>query len=317
MQYASGISPLALTGGSVFGPSRSLNAPARLARWGPALLAALIGLALLLSVPGDVPPILARIAFPYQIDPSEGVILGETRLLLDGIDIYAPARPDFFTAAPYPPLYYHLLAPLLAAGLPPFPTARASVAIATLLLAVIAGTLVAVRTRRPEAGLLTAGLWLAPNLVAVWAARARPDLLAFAVNLLGLAAVWAACPPEEQATPVPRRRQAALLAGAAILFTTGFYFKHTALAAPAAAGLYLLLRAPRPAILFGAGYAAGILGIFGLLTLATDGGFYQKMVAFHRSWALPNYLDLAVPFAERYWPLALLPLAGALVELAG
>lgn len=299
----------------MLGLSRTMVPRARLAGWAPALLATLVGLALLLALPGKLPPLLERIGFPYQIDPSEGVILGETRLLLEGVDIYAPARPDFFTAAPYPPLYYRLLGPLLAAGLPPFPAARVVVALAAGLLALIAGGLVAARTRRLEAGLVTAGLWLAPNLVAVWAARARPDLPALVCNLLGLAAVWAACPPDDRPPPAARRR-ATLLALAVLLFIAGFYFKHTALAAPAAAGLYLLLRAPRAAVLFGIGYAAGVLGSFGLLTLATGGGFYQKLIAFHRSWSWTAYQELALPFAARYWPLLALPLTGAALEAA-
>jgi hypothetical protein len=286
------------------------------ARWWPQALTLLAGMVLLATLVGDLPPVVERALVFYQIDPSEGVILGETRLLLDGIDIYQPARPDFFTAAPYPPLYYLIIAPFMALGLPPFPVARVITGVATLLLAVIAGLLVAVRTRQPVAGLLAAGLWLAPNLVAVWAVRARPDLLALAVNLLGLAAVWAAYPPPAQADDRRPRRQWLLLVAAVALFTTGFYFKHTALAAPAAAGLYLLLRAPRAAVGFGATYAAAVLGVFGCLHLVTAGGFSQHLIAFHRSWLWPNYVEMAEPFLRRYWPLLLLPLLAAAVALA-
>jgi hypothetical protein len=284
--------------------------PARwqaIARWlTPALVVLLAGL-LLWSAARDLPTIGERLAIPYQLDPSEGVILGETRLLLDGINIYLPARPDLFTAAPYPPLYYLLLAGPMAAGLPPFPTARAVTAVATLLLALIVAWLVVRQTRQPAAALLAAALWLGPNLVEVWAVRARPDLLAFTANLLGLALVW------RWGTGQGAR---ALLVGAALLFAVGFYFKHTALAAPAAAGVYLLLRAPRAAVGFGAAYAAAVLAPYLLLDLTTGGGFSQHLVAFHRSWHWSNYVDLARPFVERYWPLLLLPLAAAGLELA-
>src|SRR5688500_17205634 len=161
-------------GGPVSGQSRATAYTFTLARGWPTALALLLALALGGAVLPDLAAVAERAAVFYQTDPSEGVILGETRLLLDGVDIYQPARPDFFTAAPYPPLYYLLLAPFVAAGLPPFPTARAVTATATLLLALLAGVLVAARTRQPAAGLVAAALWLAPNLVAVWAVRARP-----------------------------------------------------------------------------------------------------------------------------------------------
>jgi hypothetical protein len=294
-------------------------------------LAALLGMALLASVMPGVPAVIDRAAMPFQIDPSEGVIVGETGLLLDGVNVWARVSPERFIAAPYPPLFYVLLLPGLAAGLPPFAAARGLTIAATLGLAVLLAVVVARATRQPAAGLVAAGLWLAPNLVAVWAARARPDLLALLVNLGGLALVWWAAQrapaTASSAATVPTtgwRRLAALarpafswpLVVAAGLFAAGFYFKHTALAAPVAAGLYLLLRQPRAAVGFGLSYAAAVVGPYVILDLVTAGGFSQHLVAFHRSWLWQNYVALALPFLRHYWLLLLLPLAVVGADLA-
>jgi hypothetical protein len=299
----------------------------------PALLVLALAFVLLWCQSDELASVIERQRYPFQLDDSEGVILGEVGLLLAGVDIFQPVRPELFTAAPYPPLFYWLLAPGQAAGLAPFPTARAITGLTTLLLAVTAGWLVAASQRQPAAGLLTAALWLAPDLVAVWAVPVRPDLLALLVNLLGLAVVAGRLSgPIDPAGPslLSAGRRAAWwtaergwlqqrlgwLALAALLFALGFYFKHTALAAPAAAGLALLAAGRSLAALaFGGLYATAVLVPFGLLNWLTDGGFAQHLVAFHRSWLWQNYVDLARPWLERAWPLLPLPLLLLAVDL--
>ena len=63
-------------------------------------------------------------------------------------------------------------------------------------------------------------------------------------------------------------------------------------------------------------YAAAVIGPYLLLDLATGGGLTQHLVAFHRSWLWNNYVELATPFLTHYWPLLVLPLAAAGLELA-
>ncbi|MCC6627575.1 MAG: hypothetical protein IT340_09255 [Chloroflexi bacterium] len=309
--------------------SRDATTPAAVARRLALGLTLLLGVALLASVAPGLPALAERIGMPFQIDPSEGVIAGESRLLLDGVNVWAPVQPDLFTAAPYPPLFYLLLLPALAAGLPPFAAARALTVAATLGLAVGAGVLVARRTGQPAAGVVTAGLWLAPNLVAVWAVRARPDLLALLMNLAGLALIWWAdertpaagsttgAPPTwpRQLSDLARPVVEPALVVAAALFALGFFFKHTALAAPAAAGLFLLMRRPRAAAGFGLAYATAVLGPYLMLDWLSDGGVTQHLITFHRSWLWRNYLELALPFLRHYWLLLLLPLTAAVLDL--
>src|SRR5690348_15646385 len=81
---------------------------ARWLAWGLALL--LAGL-LLLRLGGLAGRVLATTSYPFQLDPTEGIILSEVRMLADGQNIYAPFTPEQFVSAPYPPLYYLLLLP--------------------------------------------------------------------------------------------------------------------------------------------------------------------------------------------------------------
>lgn len=284
------------------------------------LLCALVPL--LLKVPAVASFTQAILTYPFQVDDSEGVILSEAQLLARGVDPYQPARPDFFTAAPYTPLYTLLNAVAFAVGPFTFKVGRVAALLATLLVAALVGLLIWRHSRQP---LLTAWAVLAvltTNLVSVWSVRARPDHLALACNLTGFALLWWHWPTLAQG----QGRQAGrwqiapntwrLLWLTAICCALGFYCKQTLLAAPAALGLALLLVRPRLGFVFGGIYALLVLVPFALLTLLTRGGFYQHIVAFHSSWSWRDFWLLAEPFLARYWPLllsGLLLLPGVLI----
>ncbi len=100
------------------------NRPNRLARW---TVWSLSGLALGL--------LLAKIAFSlnimwqifnfaFQVDESEGMIVAETLLLDQRVDIYAPLTNERFIAAPYTPFYYWLNWPFLHFTGPSFKPGR-------------------------------------------------------------------------------------------------------------------------------------------------------------------------------------------------
>ncbi|HEX5502674.1 MAG TPA: hypothetical protein VFW96_08625 [Thermomicrobiales bacterium] len=282
-------------------------------RLAAALLVAALAL-LLLKLPATVAFSRAILAYPFQVDDSEGVILSEAQWLARGVDPYQPARPDLFTAAPYTPIFTALNAAAFAVAPFTFKVGRGLALLATLAVAALAALLVRRRTGSALLALWAGLAILTLNLVTVWSVRARPDELALACNLAGLAVVWWRWPAEDAGgAGRPRRDEWRALALAAGLCALGFYTKQTLLAAPLAAGLYLLLRRPRLGVAFGALYAALVAVPFVALDLATRHGFYQHIVAFHSSWAAADYLRLARPFVARYWPLlaaaALLPLA--------
>ncbi len=277
------------------------------AEWLTTALLLLALVPLLLKVPAAASFTGAILAYPFQVDDSEGVVLSEAHWLAQGVDPYQPVRPDFFTAAPYTPIYTVLNALAFAIGPFTFKIGRGLALLATLAIAGIVGLLV-----RRRSGSLPLALWaalatLTLNLVSVWSVRARPDHLALALNLAGVALVYrrwgtlsAGAATGRWGLPRPETRLVWQVAG---LCALGFFTKQTLLAAPVAIGVCLLAKRLRLGIAFGVLYGALVLIPFGLLILLTRGGFYQHIVAFHSSWSWHEYWRLGQPFLARYWPL--------------
>jgi hypothetical protein len=262
------------------------------------------------------------LALPFPLDGLEGTLLHEAWLLRAGEPLYQPLQPDRFVSSPYPPLHYALLA-LVASpeGGPHVFFVGRVVSLAAMLVAALALALSAYWLGRslPVAA-LAAALWLAFPPVQLWATRIKPDPLALALTALGLlAAIW------WRAQTTGGRRQATMsltnhvwLFVAAALFALAFFTKQTAVAAPLATGLALLLDALfalrarrltlvdalRPALLFALAYGALIGAGWLGLELATGGQYTFHVWGLHRSewWSaalLAKFVALLLPS----WPL--------------
>jgi hypothetical protein len=195
----------------------------------------------------------AMLAYRYPLDGQEGTLLYEARLLRAGEPLYQPLQPDRVVAAPYPPVYYLALAALErlanpAGGHPPVTeqpiflpgrllslTAMLSVAAALTLIVWRIG-------KNPAIGLVAACLWLAFPPVQLWSTRIKPDTLALAFTALGLlAATWYVTRSRRRGMSERDVSGDWLLVSAAVAFALAFFTKQTAVAAPAATGLTLLL----------------------------------------------------------------------------
>lgn len=274
---------------------------------------------LLVKAPAAARFTASILTYPFQVDDSEGVVLSEAQLLARGTDPYQPVRPDFFTAAPYTPIFTGLNAVVFVFAPFTFKFGRGLALLATIFTAGVLGWLLRWRTGSFAIATWGVAMVLTLNLVNVWAGRARPDPLALGFNLAGLALAWRAWPGGAWASRARERPLCAKdwweVALVAFLFGLGFYTKQTLLAAPVAVGAYLVLIRPRLAFAFAAVYGALIVIPFVLLDTITRGGFYQHIVAFHSSWSWTDFWRLWSPFIARYWPLVSASLA--LVAVAG
>ncbi|MEI7644965.1 MAG: hypothetical protein WCJ55_11855 [Chloroflexales bacterium] len=299
-----------------------------------ALRAAQIGLAIvmvayLLSFADHARQILG---FPHPLDYGEGPLLAQVDRLRAGTPIWQlyrdPSAPPY-AVVNYPPLYL-----LLCAGLAAL-TGSALLAgrLISLISALAAVAAIAVLTgeaRKGEASprekkrnlfwgaggpqaparIALSLLLLTIPIVREWAALMRVDLLGISLGLWGLVALG---------RPGATRRPA--LAG--LLLLACLFTKPSLLAAPAAAGLWLLvdLREPgragrgpqlRAILALGGTITLGGGLLFGLLQLASGGWFSLHVVTANANrWDAGLAQGFWQAQAQLRWPLA----AAALVSL--
>jgi hypothetical protein len=77
--------------------------------------------------------VAAVLAYPWQIDYDEGIVLRAAWMLAQGQNPYHAPRPDAFTSATYPPLFYLLNALWLRLAGPTLLSGRVIALVATLL----------------------------------------------------------------------------------------------------------------------------------------------------------------------------------------
>ncbi|MEA3061165.1 MAG: hypothetical protein QOJ94_946 [Sphingomonadales bacterium] len=241
-------------------------------RRGPQRIALLAGLALLgfaalrlLLLAGKA------LLFPYELDYGEGIVWQQMVLIFQGHG-YGPI--DGFPAIVfhYPPVFHAAAYALSATGLDPLAAGRLVSLLATLASALLVGGLAA-RLAEGRAtrlcGAFAALVALAFWPVGYWAPLMRVDMLAFAFGLAGIRFGLAAL------------HRPAFIHAAALCFVAAIFTKQTAIAAPAATFLVLLLVRPRTA---SAGIAACLLlgtAVLAALALATDGGFLRHVFLYN------------------------------------
>lgn len=272
--------------------------------------------------------LLALLAFPYPHDSLEGTLLHEARLMRAGEPLYQPLELYRFVSAPYPPLHPLILS-IVDQHIGPhvFWSGR----LISLIAAVVLALLVLLVARRAGGswlgGLLGAAVIISAAPVILWGTRIKPDLFALACTCLGL--LLATVPLRLRASDTAEAAAAppglGWLVGAAVAFVLAFYAKQTAVAAPLAVGLALLIGDLRAfwadkrggmlgrlpvrwgTLVFTLVYLVLALGIWGLLDLVT-----QRQYSLHVWWngertgwwsfaLMRKFLALLTP----YWPLML------------
>jgi len=262
---------------------------------------------------------LAMVAFPWQMDYDEGVILNASWRLAQGQSPYPPLTPDQFISSVYSPLFYALNALALKIWGLNLWSGRGLSLLGTLLAAGALIVWAAAETRSRGAGIVGAALWLALGPVIVWATFYKQDILALAFGVLGAALIAYACPPQT-APAAPGKAGAALspLAWVALLpLVLAFWTKQSTLAALAASSLYLLGRNWRQGVRWSLVAGALLVVPFVLLNALLDG---QLAVHFF----LPDAEHLSPARLSRnlialwveHWPLLSIA-AGTAVVLSG
>ena len=205
---------------------------------------------------------------PWSPDYGEGCVLTMAHLLAER-GSYFPSLHDYpFLVANYPPVFIGLVAVGEAAFGPSLLLPRLLSFLATLgLLAVLFPLL-----RRLAAGkwiaLALTLLFLAPWFVTTWAGLGRVDMLALLFSIAGLAVV--------------EKHGASTRAWPALpLFWLAFFTKQTALTAPVAVLLDLLLARDKRFSRALAAWALPLALLFGVLVLGTHGEAWRHLVPYN------------------------------------
>ena len=272
------------------------------------LLAVLLYRAFLFAAAG-----LAAIRYPWELDYGEGIVWQQMRWIFTA-KAYGPI--DQFPAIVfhYPPLYHAVTAISAGAlGTDELATGRAVSLLSTLAAAIASAILVALlleeRASRENRRLCAcvAGLLVFTYLPVVdWAPLMRVDMLAVALSLLGLVAVFKSL------------ERPGFVYLASLLFVAAVFTKQTAIGAPAAA--FAVLMAFRPRLAIRGVIACLIVGITALVTIGwlTDGGFYRHIFLYNVNRPDLSRLSWIAYAAEAqavYVVLAALVLARRLAEV--
>jgi hypothetical protein len=234
---------------------------------------------------------------PYSRDYGEGCVLMMVQLL-DARGTYFLSLRDYpFVHANYPPVFialvwpfYHWLGPSLFA--PRLLSTIATVGLLAVLYA-LARRLGVGATRAAAVAALAACPWFFQT----WAAMGRVDMLAFLLSIAGLL-VFVGEGPAALAFP---------------LFWLAFFTKQSALVAPAAILLHVMLDGDwRRFARVAAGFVLPLVGLFLAGNLATHGELFRHLVTYTAAaqYEWDRMLDSYFEFARIAWPL-LLVIVGA------
>jgi hypothetical protein len=247
------------------------------------------------------------LAYPYQLDYGEGVMLDQARLIWQGQGIYKGLEGYPYAFSNYPPLLQTLAAlliPLLGVS---YATGRIWNVLAVVALAALIYHVVRVRGGDRRASALGALAFVGSPYIYHWAPLFRVDLPGLLLSALGIAVLAGS-------GKTVRPSWAPFVAG--LLLVASLYTKHSFLAAPAAAFLYLLGRDRRASVALMATCLAVGGGLFLALNWSTGGAFAFDLITtnvnpFNLSGLLSQIRDFGATFAI----LILLAVAGAIFRV--
>lgn len=247
---------------------------------------------------------VAGLAYPYQLDYGEGIVLWFAQEIARGHAIYKSLSEFPFASSNYPPVAMTLsaaLTPIFGDG---YVAGRLLNFASALIVAALIFRIVRGETRDRRAAALAALFFIGSPYIYHWIPLFRVDLIGLAFAFTGIFFVW--------------KWQSNRRVFYFLLFTFAFllalFTKHTLVAASAAAFIAIFLRDRRAAIGF-----AGALGIVGgaiyfALDLATRGGFAAGLIESNATVFLTEQLIALVQNFALTFPILILLAAWAWID---
>ena len=252
------------------------------------------------------------LTYPYQLDYGEGPLLEQARLLSQGQSIYKGLEGYPYSFSNYPPLLQTLSALLIPILGVSYTAGRLWNVLAVFLLGMLLYRVVQGESGNRRAAAIASLAFVGSPYIYHWAPLFRTDLPALLFSILGI--VVLAYDPRSGVQP---RRSASQVYVAAILFTLSLYTKHSLLAAPAAALIYLGMQRRGDALRLLATMLLLGGGLFLLLDYQTAGAFYFDLVTTNvNPFNLAGLLSQAWEFSTTFAVILALAIYAFLARLA-
>ncbi len=248
-----------------------MNADSTLLRLNRVLLAAAVGLLLFYFAVYAVYAV-NLISFPFDYDQGEGFELVDTILFSQGEWPYRDTEAFPFYSSNYPPLFHVIAAPFVWLFGPAYWYGRLLSFLSTLITAAAIAYAVHRASGHRWIAILSGLAFLASNTVYHIGPLFRQHISM--VMFETLAVVLLAGVNE---IPDTRRRRRLLALGLALILAAG-YTKQLAAVTALAAGVFLFIRQPRRAVVWGIMAALAGLGIFVWMNWATGGEWWRQAI---------------------------------------
>lgn len=172
------------------------------------------------------------IIFPFDFDIGEGFCLQRAVALSQGESIYAPINQEPYTVMNYPPLFEVFLAGLVKIFGPKLLLGRIISVFATVISGYFIGRIVLHMTGKRIVAAIAGLLFFCSGWLKSWSVLCRVDMLSLSLTLAGLSLFM-----DEE-----KRNQVKYLLLSALCFVGAIFTRQSAIAAPLACSLFLIIR---------------------------------------------------------------------------
>jgi hypothetical protein len=211
--------------------------------------------------------------FPFDYDQGEGFELVDTILFSQGHFPYQDTNVYPFYSSNYPPLFHVIAAPFVWLFGPAYWYGRLLGFLGTLVTAFAIGYAVYREGGHRWIAVLSGLAFLASNTVYHIGPLFRQHMTMVMFETLAVVVLAGASEIEDTA-----KRRRTIAAGLAFVLAAG-YTKQLALATAIAVFVFLFIRQPRRAVIWGIHFAAVGVGIFLWINVATNGQWWLQTIA--------------------------------------
>lgn len=249
---------------------------------------------------------VALIPFPFDYDQAEGFELNNAILMAKGDCPYCNNDSFPFYGSGYPPFYHIVMIPLVWIFGPAYWYGRLLVFLSTFVTAGAIGYAVHRETRHTLISLLAGMAFLASNFIYHIGPLLRQHLFMVMLETLAIVLLAQVLTIEDQ-----RKRRHHLILGMILLGMAG-YTKQLAIATVIGVFVWLFIRNPRRAIVYGIGLTLGVGVFFGFWMIVTDGEWWTNIIASNVNPFVPGQLSgLLRLYVRLHW--AIVFMAGLVV----